>query len=119
VVQQTAHVKVHHLNCGTLYPFGCGEMVCHVLLVETGNGLMLIDTGFGPKDCDDPTRRVGASRYHMPRALAAFETVTAFDRKMMRQNHARLTELYRRREPDMLMVCSHDRTLYEQAKATT
>ncbi len=192
-------MKVHHLNCGTLYPFGCGEMVCHVLLVETGNGLVLIDTGFGPKDCDAPTRRVGASRYlirsvlwehgpkivehtpdgekwrgfatakeldevsqgialisltghtrghacvavdaghrwvvhcgdaffhhrtvdgtaPMPRALAAFETVTAFDLKMMRQNHARLTELYRRREPDMLMVCSHDGTLYEQAKATT
>src|SRR4029077_1504685 len=42
-----------------LYPFGCCEMVCHVRLVETGNGLVLIDTGFGPKDCDDPTRRVG------------------------------------------------------------
>jgi glyoxylase-like metal-dependent hydrolase (beta-lactamase superfamily II) len=55
----------------------------------------------------------------MPRALTAFESVTAFDRKMMRQNHARLTELCRRRGPDMLMVCSHDRTLYEQAKATT
>jgi glyoxylase-like metal-dependent hydrolase (beta-lactamase superfamily II) len=243
-------------------------LVCHVLLVETGNGLVLIDTGFGPTDCDDPARRVGPSRYligpvlqreeaavnqierlgfrrddvrhivithldgdhiggicefpdaqihvtsaealgamrapscgerfrfrpvlwahgpkivehspdgekwrgfaaakeldevspgialislpghtrghacvavdaghrwvlhcgdaffhhgtvdgtaSMPRALAAFESVTAFDRKMMRQNHARLTELYRRRESDMLMVCSHDRTLYEQAKVT-
>jgi glyoxylase-like metal-dependent hydrolase (beta-lactamase superfamily II) len=251
-----------------MYPFGCGEMVCHVLLVETGNGLVLIDTGFGPKDCDDPTRRVGPSRhlirpvfkreeaavaqveqlgfrpddvrhivithfdgdhiggicdfpeaqihitaaealgalrapsrverfrfrpvlwahgpkivehspdgekwrgfaaakelaeispgialislpghtrghacvavdaghrwvlhcgdafFHhgtvdgtaaMPRALAAFESVTAFDRKMMRHNHARLTELYRRREPDVFMVCSHDRILYEQAKET-
>ena len=54
----------------------------------------------------------------MPRALAAFESVTAFDRKMVQQNHARLTELYRRREPDIFMVCSHDRTLYEQANAT-
>ena len=243
-------------------------MVCHVLLIETDNGLVLVDSGFGPKDCDDPARRVGASRYlirpvlkreeaavnqverlgfhrddvrhivithfdgdhiggtcefpeaqihvtaaealgamrppsrgerlrfrpalwahgpkivehtpdgekwrgfaaakeldevspgialislpghtrghacvavdaghrwvlhcgdaffhhgtvdgtaPMPRALAAFESVTAFDRKMMRQNHARLTELYRSRQPDMLMVCSHDRMLYEQAKAT-
>jgi glyoxylase-like metal-dependent hydrolase (beta-lactamase superfamily II) len=251
-----------------MYPLGCGEMVCHVLLVETDNGLVLIDTGFGSKDCDDPALRVGPSRhlirpvldreetavnqverlgfrrddvrhivithfdcdhiggisdfpeaqihvtalevvgalraasrgekfrfrpvqwthgpkivehtpdgekwrgfaaakeldevspgialislpghtrghacvavdaghrwvlhcddgyFHygtvdgtaaMPRALAAFESVTASDRKMVRQNHARLTELYRRREPDMFMVCSHDRTLYEQAKAT-
>jgi len=54
----------------------------------------------------------------MPRALAAFEWTVAFDRNMMRQNHARLVELYQHREPDMLMVCSHDRTLYEQAKAT-
>jgi glyoxylase-like metal-dependent hydrolase (beta-lactamase superfamily II) len=243
-------------------------MVCHVLLVETDNGLALIDTGFGPKDCSDPAQRVGPSRYlirpvlqrkesavaqveqlgfrrddvrhivithfdcdhiggisefpeaqihvtaaeafgalrtptrgerfrfrpvqwahapkivehtpegekwrgfaaakeldevssgialislpghtrghacvavdaghrwvlhcgdaffhhgtvdgtaRMPRALAAFELATAFDRKMMRQNHARLVELYRRREPDMFIVCSHDRRLYEQAKAT-
>ncbi len=261
-------MKVHHLNCGTLYPLGCGEMVCHVLLVETGNGLVLIDTGFGPKDCDEPARRVGPSRYlirpvlkreeaavnqierlgfrrddvrhivithldgdhiggisdfpeaqihvtaaealgamrapsggerfrfrpvlwahgpkivehtpdgekwrgfaaakelnevapgialislpghtrghacvavdaghrwvlhcgdaffhhgtvdgtaPMPRALAAFESVVAFDRKIVQQNHARLAELYRRREPDMFMICSHDRKLYEQAKAT-
>ena len=55
----------------------------------------------------------------MPRALAAFEWTVAFDRKMLQQNHARLVELYRRREPDLFMVCSHDRTLYEQAKATT
>ena len=251
-----------------MYPLGCGEMVCHVLLVETGNGLVLIDTGFGPKDCDEPASRVGPSRYlirpvlnreeaavhqverlgfrrddvrhivithfdgdhiggicdfpeaqihitgaealgalrapsrgeqfrfrpvlwahgpkivehtpdgekwrgfaaakqldeispgialislpghtrghacvavdaghrwvlhcgdaffhhgtvdgtaSMPRALAAFESVTAFDRKMMRDNHARLVELYHRREPDMFMVCSHDRTLYEQARQT-
>jgi glyoxylase-like metal-dependent hydrolase (beta-lactamase superfamily II) len=262
-------VKVHHLNCGTLFPLGCGKMVCHVLLVETGNGLVLIDSGFGLKDCEDPARRVGPSRYlirpvlhpaeaavnqierrlgfrredvrhvvithfdgdhiggisdfpdaqihvtaaewfgatrtpsrgesnryrpalwahgakivehdpdgekwrgfaaakeldevspglaliplpghtrghvcvavdaghrwvlhcgdaffhhgtvdgtaRMPRALDAFERVTAFDRKMMRHNHARLVELYERRQPDMLMVCSHDRRLYEQAAAT-
>jgi glyoxylase-like metal-dependent hydrolase (beta-lactamase superfamily II) len=54
----------------------------------------------------------------MPRALAAFETATAFNRKMVRQNHTRLSELYRRGEPDMFMICSHDRTLYEQANTT-
>jgi glyoxylase-like metal-dependent hydrolase (beta-lactamase superfamily II) len=54
----------------------------------------------------------------MPRALAAFESAVAFDRKSVRQNHARLIELYRRGEPDLFMICSHDRTLYERAKAT-
>ena len=73
-VQQTADVKVHHLNCGTLYPLGCGELVCHVLLVETGNGLVLIDTGFGPKDCGDPARRVGASRHLVRPVLNPAET---------------------------------------------
>jgi hypothetical protein len=37
---------------------------------------------------------------------------------MMRQNHARLVELFDRREPDMVMICSHDRRNFEQAKAT-
>jgi glyoxylase-like metal-dependent hydrolase (beta-lactamase superfamily II) len=261
-------VKVHHLNCGTLFPLGCGELVCHVLLVETTNGLVLIDSGFGLRDGGDPARRVGPSRYlirpvltpaeaafnqleqlgfrcedvrhivithfdgdhiggisdfpdaqvhvtaaewfaatrtprrgnssryrptlwahgpkvvehtpdgekwrgfaaakelddvspgialitlpghsrghvcvavdaghrwvlhcgdanfhhgtvdgtaRMPRALDAFERVTAFDRKMVQQNHARLVELYQRHEPDLLMVSPHDRTQYEQATTT-
>jgi len=55
-------VKVHHLNCGTLFPLGCGELVCHVLLVETANGLVLIDSGFGLKDCGDPAGRLGPAR---------------------------------------------------------
>jgi len=243
-------------------------MVCHVLLVETANGLVLIDSGFGTRDCDDPARRVGPSRlfirpvlnsaetavnqvellgfraddvrhiivthfdgdhiggisdfpeaqihvtaaeaygalraptlgekvrfrpvqwahgpkivehtpageawrgfaaakeldevapgivlvslpghtrghaciavdaghrwllhcgdsfFHhgtldgtavMPRALKAFEWATAFDRKMMRQNHDRLLELFERHEPDLMMICSHDRTNFEHAKAT-
>jgi hypothetical protein len=51
-------MKVHHLNCGTMYPLGSGVLVCHVLLVETDNGLVMIDSGFGTKDCDDPGQRV-------------------------------------------------------------
>ena len=251
-----------------MYPLGCGEMVCHVLVVETENGLVLIDTGFGTSDCDDPARRVGASRhlirpvldpseaavnqveglgfhrddvrhivithfdgdhiggiadfpeaqihvtateafgalqapsraekfrfrdvlwahgpkivehsadgdkwrgfaaakeldavspgvvlislpghtrghacvavdaghrwllhggdsfFHhgtvdgtaaMPRALAAFEWAVAYDRKVVQDNHARLVELYRRQEPDLFMICSHDRSIYQQARAT-
>jgi glyoxylase-like metal-dependent hydrolase (beta-lactamase superfamily II) len=31
-----------------------GRMVCHCLLVETADGLVLVDTGIGTADCDDP-----------------------------------------------------------------
>ena len=54
----------------------------------------------------------------IPRPLAIWDSLVAFDRKMLQQNRTRLTELYRRGEPDLFMVCSHDRPLYEQAKAT-
>jgi glyoxylase-like metal-dependent hydrolase (beta-lactamase superfamily II) len=55
-------VRIHHLNCGTLRPIGGrlvnGErlpalparIVCHCLLVETGDRLVLVDTGFGTGD---------------------------------------------------------------------
>lgn len=48
-------MKVHHLNCGTMNMPGA-PMVCHVLLAETDNGLMLVDTGFGTQDCREPAR---------------------------------------------------------------
>lgn len=55
-------MKVHHLNCATLCPIGGrlvngddspferARLVCHVLLVETSDGLALIDTGLGEGD---------------------------------------------------------------------
>lgn len=64
-------MAVHHLNCGTLHPkserllSGGGSwtrdarMVCHCLLVETSDGLVLVDTGFGRQDIADPTVRLG------------------------------------------------------------
>jgi glyoxylase-like metal-dependent hydrolase (beta-lactamase superfamily II) len=61
---------VHHLACGTMCPHGgrllSGEgsalgkarIVCHCLLVEGSDGLILIDTGFGLDDMRN-TRRLG------------------------------------------------------------
>ncbi len=58
--------KIHHLNCATFclrggrLLGGTGgllapvKLVCHCLLVETGAGLVLIDTGFGTSECDNP-----------------------------------------------------------------
>ncbi|GAA3586098.1 MBL fold metallo-hydrolase [Amycolatopsis ultiminotia] len=73
-------MKVHHLNCGTMRPFGGrlldgnpglvrrSSLVAHCLLVETGSSLVLVDTGFGSRAAADPagwlggpfTRMVGA-----------------------------------------------------------
>jgi glyoxylase-like metal-dependent hydrolase (beta-lactamase superfamily II) len=260
-------MKVHHLNCGTMHPPRTPALVCHVLLVETDNGLVLVDAGFGSDDCADPPGRVGPVRfitrpvlvpaetaahqieqlgfrredvrhivvthfdtdhvggvsdfphaqvhvtaaeafavfsaptrqerirygrqqwateqsivehspegeawrgfaaakeldeiasgialvslpghtrghacvavdaghrwvlhcgdafYHygtlertrVPGSLWAMETTVAFDRKTVRDNHARLVELYRRAEPDLLLVAAHDLAQYERAKAT-
>jgi glyoxylase-like metal-dependent hydrolase (beta-lactamase superfamily II) len=61
-------LKVHHLSCGTMCPrgayfvhghgsfFGRARIVCHVLLVETNDGLALVDTGIGSRDIRDPSR---------------------------------------------------------------
>ncbi len=56
-------MKVHHLNCGTMHPPRAPHCVCHVLLVETDNGLVLVDSGFGIDDCADPPGRVGPVRF--------------------------------------------------------
>jgi glyoxylase-like metal-dependent hydrolase (beta-lactamase superfamily II) len=54
----------------------------------------------------------------VPRALTAMESLVAFDRKKVQDNHARLADLYQRRESDLFIVCSHDPTLFKQARAT-
>src|SRR5271166_5077179 len=58
----TAPRAIHHINCGTMCPRGArllaGEggllasarLVCHCLLVEGAEGLVLVDTGFGLAD---------------------------------------------------------------------
>jgi glyoxylase-like metal-dependent hydrolase (beta-lactamase superfamily II) len=49
-------------------------LVCHVLLVETENGLVLVDSGFGSHDCDDPARRLGPIRHIIRPRLLPTET---------------------------------------------
>ncbi|MCA9557909.1 MAG: MBL fold metallo-hydrolase [Myxococcales bacterium] len=64
-------MRVHHLNCATLCPRFSRwlfrgapphhhHMVCHCLLIETDEGLVLVDTGFGTDDIAHPRRRLGA-----------------------------------------------------------
>lgn len=62
-------LKIHHLNCGTDCPFGgafmdgrsrgpLAHLVCHCLLLETDQGLVLVDTGYGLKDVRKPFPRL-------------------------------------------------------------
>jgi len=50
-------MKTHHLNCGTFHPWG-GRLVCHCLLIEGPDGLILVDTGLGLQDVLHPTPRL-------------------------------------------------------------
>ena len=45
-------------------PAGRPDDICHVLLVETDNGLVLVDTGYGSHDCDDHAR-IGPTRHYL------------------------------------------------------
>jgi glyoxylase-like metal-dependent hydrolase (beta-lactamase superfamily II) len=45
---------IHHLNCGTMCPHAGPDLVCHVLLIEGPDGLVLVDTGFGTGDVERP-----------------------------------------------------------------
>jgi glyoxylase-like metal-dependent hydrolase (beta-lactamase superfamily II) len=61
-------MRIHHLSCGSLCPHGGSliggaggpltraEIVCHCLLVESSDGLILVDTGFGSADARNPAQ---------------------------------------------------------------
>jgi glyoxylase-like metal-dependent hydrolase (beta-lactamase superfamily II) len=82
-------LRIHHLNCGSMHPIG-GGLVCHVLLVETDNGLVLVDTGFGLDDLVSPAARIGPARHVIRPVLDADETAArqverlGFDRSDVR-----------------------------------
>ena len=71
-------MRVHHLNCGCMCPVGgrlwdgvshgpTGHLVCHCLLVETDRGLVMVDTGFGMQDIEQPYGRLSPLFIHMNR----------------------------------------------------
>ncbi len=52
---------IHHLNCGSMAPYYPRiRSIVYCLLVETNDGLVLVDTGFGVQDCTNPSRLVRA-----------------------------------------------------------
>lgn len=64
-------MRIHHLNCVSSCPLGGrlmdgrspsvlqrGRLCCHCLLLESDDGLVLVDTGFGLRDVHDPASRL-------------------------------------------------------------
>ena len=74
-------MRIHTLNCGTMRPFGgalwdgvtpglgASALTCRCLLVETDEGLVLVDTGFGMGDVFDPAGRLGPDAASLLREL--------------------------------------------------
>lgn len=55
-------------------------------------------------------------RTPVPAALRAMEALVAWDLKRVRDNHARLAELYRHADPDLVIFSAHDPTLFEKVR---
>jgi glyoxylase-like metal-dependent hydrolase (beta-lactamase superfamily II) len=85
---------IHHLNCGTMCPRGArllagsggllaeARLVCHCLLIESAEGLVLVDTGFGVDDVAKP-RQLGVAFTTVVRPRAdASETALAQVREL-------------------------------------
>lgn len=83
-------MRVRHLNCGTMRPYGGGlinaegsafgaaRMVCHCLLIETEQGLVLVDTGLGKGDVTTATAELGTWWLRLTRpVLSVAETAAA------------------------------------------
>ncbi|MBM6593353.1 MBL fold metallo-hydrolase [Microvirga pudoricolor] len=102
-------MRVHHLNCGCMCPLGgrlmdgvsrglTAQLVCHCLLVEADEGLVLIDTGFGRQDVEHPYRRLNPFFIHFNRIQfdhrrTAFEQVKAHGFSPRDVRHIVLTHL--------------------------
>jgi len=72
-------MRIHHLNCGCMCPVGgrlwdgvsrglTGNLVCHCQLIETDHsGLVLVDTGIGARDVENPYERLSPLFVHVNR----------------------------------------------------
>lgn len=65
-------MHIHHFNCGTNCPLGgrlidgiskglTAKLVCHCLLIESADGLVLVDTGLGTEDIQRPVPRLSST----------------------------------------------------------
>lgn len=78
--------------------FSPGEMVCHCLLIETNEGLILVDTGIGLQDIEKPTVRLGkffvtAVRPKLDREETAAQQILKLGFKLEDVKHIFVTHL--------------------------
>jgi hypothetical protein len=72
----SGRMRIHHLNCISTCPLGGhlmdgrtpgvltrGQLACHCLLLETDQGLVLVDTGLGLGDVAHPRRACRSSSW--------------------------------------------------------
>ncbi|WP_345350666.1 MBL fold metallo-hydrolase [Actinoallomurus liliacearum] len=102
-------MRVHHLNCGTMRPFGgrllnesgdrtTARWVCHCLLIETDEGLVLVDTGIGTQAVARPKEILGRpfvamSRPRLDVAETAVRQIAALGHTAADVRHIVLTHL--------------------------
>jgi glyoxylase-like metal-dependent hydrolase (beta-lactamase superfamily II) len=67
----TLPMKIHHINAGTMCPANAwlvnggsfaerGRLICHSFVIESSDGLVVVDTGLGMDDIEDARRRLGS-----------------------------------------------------------
>ncbi|HYE01163.1 MAG TPA: MBL fold metallo-hydrolase [Alphaproteobacteria bacterium] len=104
-------MRIHHLNCGTMCPWGGrlmdghgggphrAHLVCHCLLIETdAHGLVLVDTGFGLRDVATPRPRLAgfflaSNRPQLRESETAVRQIQALGHSVGDVRHIVLTHL--------------------------
>jgi glyoxylase-like metal-dependent hydrolase (beta-lactamase superfamily II) len=103
-------MKIHHLNCGAMQPYGGGlfdgstrglgpaNLTCHCLLLETSIGLVLVDTGTVSRNATDAARRISpffriTDRVRLIPAEAAFNQIQRLGHDPANVKHVVMTHL--------------------------
>lgn len=103
-------MRIHHLNCASLCPvgrrlvngqgnwFAPAHICCHCLLIESDEGLVLVDSGLSTRDLDPRHSRIplplrGVLRPEMDPAQTALRQVEALGYKAADVRHVVLTHL--------------------------
>ena len=103
-------MKIHHLNCGAMQPYGGAlfdgstrglgpaNLTCHCLLLETSVGLVLVDTGTVSRNVADAARRLSpffriTDRVRLIPAEAAFNQIQRLGHEPSEVKHVVMTHL--------------------------